>query len=124
VGVAYANFVRRLFAKRNEGADGLLHASIGIAGEAGEIVDAVKKHWVYGKTLDRENVIEEVGDLMFYVQALCNLLGVTITECCGSNIDKLNQRYPEGYTDSAAIARADKPRGNYEDRHPTDAVPQ
>jgi NTP pyrophosphatase (non-canonical NTP hydrolase) len=106
--VAYANFVRRLFVKRNEGADGLLHAALGIGGEAGEIVDAIKKHWVTGKPLDRENLVEEIGDVMFYMQALCNQLGITMTDAVIANMDKLNKRYPEGYSDAAAIARADK----------------
>lgn len=108
VAASYPAFVRGLFAKRHEGADGLLHASLGIAGEGGEIVDAVKKHWVYGKQLDRENLIEEIGDLLFYTQALCNLLGVTMAECQVANVEKLWRRYPQGYTDAAAIARADK----------------
>ena len=105
---AYAAIVRRLFAKRNAGDEGLMHAAIGISGEAGEILDAIKKHWVYGKPLDREHLIEEIGDTMFYMQALCNMLGTTVAECVVANVEKLNKRYPEGYTDAAAIARADK----------------
>jgi len=104
----YRNFVARLFVKRNEGVEGLLHAALGIAGEAGEIVDAVKKHWVYGKALDRENLIEEIGDLLFYTQALARLVDVDIDGAIAANVAKLNKRYPAGYTDAAAIARADK----------------
>lgn len=104
----YADFVRRLFAKNNAGAEGFLHASVGISGEAGEILDAVKKHWVYEKPLDRENLIEETGDILFYIQALCNLLGISLSDAIDANVDKLNKRYPQGYTNAAAQARADK----------------
>ena len=104
----YAMFVGRLFAKRNAGADGFMHAAVGIAGEAGEILDAVKKRWVYDKPLDFENMIEELGDLEFYMQALRMLLGVSREEIIRHNYEKLNKRYPSGYTDAAAIARADK----------------
>jgi len=74
-------------------------------------VDAIKKRWVYGKELDKENVIEEIGDLLFYVQAFCTLVGTLVTEVCGANMEKLTKRYPNGYTDAAAIARADKAAG-------------
>ena len=104
----YAAFVNRLFAKRNLGADGLMHAAVGVAGEAGELLDAIKKVWVYSKPLDRENVIEELGDVEFYAQALRSLLDITREETIAANVAKLQRRYPEGYTDAAAIARADK----------------
>ena len=48
------------------------HAIWGIWGEVGELVDALKQHFVYGKETDRENLIEEVGDLLFYMVALMN----------------------------------------------------
>lgn len=104
----YSSFVARLFSKRHEGMDGFLHAALGMSGEAGEIVDAVKKTWVYGKTLDRENLIEELGDIVFYVVAMCNALGITLSDAIDGNRTKLNKRYPQGYSDAAAIARADK----------------
>jgi hypothetical protein len=36
----------------------MLHCVVGISGEAGELLDAVKKTWVYGKALDHDNLIE------------------------------------------------------------------
>lgn len=104
----YEFFVAGLFVKRNEGADGLMHAAAGIAGEAGEILDAVKKHWVYGQPLDRENLIEEIGDTLFYLQALASLIDSTFGEAVAHNVEKLRKRYPNGYSDKAAQERADK----------------
>lgn len=104
----YAEFVAKRFTKLNRNVEGLLHASVGLSGEAGELLDAVKKHWVYGRELDIENVIEELGDLEFYAQAMRSVLGLSRHEVLQANVEKLLKRYPVGYTDAQAIARADK----------------
>ena len=100
--------VQRLMVKPEDKTLRLVHAAMGIAGEAGEVVDAVKKHWVYGKPLDTENVLEECGDILFYVSACLNLCGYSLNDAMAHNVAKLSKRYPDGYTDAAAIARADK----------------
>jgi NTP pyrophosphatase (non-canonical NTP hydrolase) len=105
---SYPDFVEVLFAKNHTGVEGCVHAALGVAGEAGEIVDAIKKHWTYNKPLDRDHLIEEIGDLLFYLQALCNLQGITLNDAAEANVDKLMKRYPSGYSDAAALARADK----------------
>lgn len=107
LGITYREFVAGLFAKKQNGADGLMYAAAGIAGEGGEILDEVKKHWVYGKPLNREKILEEIGDELFYLTALCNLLGVSLCDCIDGNVEKLMKRYPNGYSDRAAIERAD-----------------
>jgi NTP pyrophosphatase (non-canonical NTP hydrolase) len=87
----------------------ILHMAVGVSGEAGELLDAIKKHAVYQKQLDFDNVREEVGDILFYLTGLLNELGLTINECMEANVEKLSKRYPEKrYTNEAAIARADK----------------
>ncbi len=90
----------------------LWHAATGVVGEAGELIDAVKKHVVYSKALDRENVIEELGDLEFYMEQLRQNLSISREETLAHNIAKLSKRY-EGlrYTDAAAALRADKEAG-------------
>ena len=55
----------------------LLHTAIGISGESGELLDAIKIHCIYQKLLDRANVIEELGDLEFYMEGLRQGLGIT-----------------------------------------------
>ena len=86
----------------------LLHAAIGIAGEAGELLDAVRKHVFDGQPLDRENVIEELGDLNFYFEAACQAIGVTREEIEQRNQAKLSKRYEGGYSDQQAQERKDK----------------
>jgi len=87
----------------------LLHMAVGVAGEAGELLDAIKRPAIYLKSIDRANVIEELGDLEFYMEGLRQGLGITRTETLDANIAKLSVRYKGlKYTDSAANARADK----------------
>ena len=87
----------------------LWHAATGVSGEAGELLDAVKKHVVYNKPLDLENVIEELGDLRFYMQAIANNLEITEEEILQHNLQKLGRRYASGsYSDQQAQDRADK----------------
>lgn len=86
-----------------------LHAALGVCGEAGELADAIKKHVIYGKPLDRDNIIEELGDLRFYIEAVQNLYKITEQEVLQANANKLAQRYKSlTYSDQAAIERADK----------------
>lgn len=86
----------------------LIHAIMGISGEAGELLDAIKKHVIYNKDLDITNVIEEMGDIEFYMRQLRQRLGISRDECLEFNVVKLRKRYGEKYTDAAAQERADK----------------
>lgn len=104
----YSKFVDTLFKHDTDDME-LMHAALGITGEAGEIADAVKKAVVYCKPIDRANIVEELGDLRFYMQALMNKLGIHECEVLQMNANKLAKRYPTGgYSNEAAIARADK----------------
>jgi NTP pyrophosphatase (non-canonical NTP hydrolase) len=93
----------------------LLHSAIGIAGEAGELLDAIKKHVVYNKPLDLQNVMEELGDLEFYLQQMRNRLCIERTMVINRNFIKLHRRYANGYSDAAAQARADKQEAHSDD---------
>lgn len=89
----------------------LLHAVLGMTGEAGETADIVKKAMCYGKPLDEKalaKIKEEAGDCLWYIAGpLCRALGCTFEDLAMGMVEKLRKRYPEKYTDSAAIARVD-----------------
>ena len=87
----------------------LLHMAVGVSGEAGELLDAIKKGAVYRKPYDRENIVEELGDIEFYLEGLRQGLNITREETLNANIAKLGERY-QGfkYSDQAAQDRADK----------------
>jgi len=87
----------------------LWHMATGVTGEAGELVDAVKKAVVYRRPIDCVNVIEELGDLEFYMEGIRQILGITRDETLEANLAKLAIRYPGyQYTDARAQERADK----------------
>ena len=90
----------------------LLHMAIGVSGEAGEILDNIKKHVIYKKPFDRTNMVEELGDIEFYLEGIRQGAGITREECITHNIAKLSTRYHKGsYSDTQAHERADKHDG-------------
>jgi NTP pyrophosphatase (non-canonical NTP hydrolase) len=103
----------------------LWHMSTGVSGEAGELLDAIKRFSVYNKPLDRINVIEELGDLEFYLEGIRQQLGLTRQEILDYNIAKLSARYSSlTYSDQAAQERADKCPATTDGVHQPDAINQ
>lgn len=86
----------------------LMHMAIGIAGEAGELLDAIKKHVIYRAPLDRTNVIEELGDLEFYLEGLRQGIETSRAAVLSANQKKLGKRYGQVYSDASATTRKDK----------------
>jgi NTP pyrophosphatase (non-canonical NTP hydrolase) len=102
--VDYENFVRGLM-----GADKGDRASyaLGLAGEAGEVCDLLKKHWGHGHVLQYAKLRKELGDVLWYVTALGLQFGLSLQEIAEANVAKLSARYPNGFSSEASIARAD-----------------
>jgi len=90
----------------------LLHMAVGLAGEAGEMLEQVVRH-ILGEALDEENVVEEAGDATFYVVGLLNGVKKSLGEALQANkLKLLGKRYASGaYSDQQAQDRADKPAG-------------
>lgn len=118
--VRYDKFVERLF-KVDTHKEMVHHAKGGCCEEAGELSDVLKRITTYGKplmALDKDGqtfharIVEELGDLRFYMQAVMNLFVISEQDMLQFNAQKLNERYASlVYSDDAAIARADKPAG-------------
>lgn len=106
--VTYDQFVTNLVKERGDRSMNLEHMVIGICGEAGEIADGIKKNSIYGKRLDIANIVEELGDIEFYLAGLRQMLGLSRYETLAANVRKLQARYKGSYSDAAAIERADK----------------
>lgn len=79
--------------------DLLEHMAYGLSTEAGEILDAFKKHKFYGRDLNIQNLKEEAGDLMWYLYQFLEGIGYTPEQCRADNIAKLEKRYPEKFKD-------------------------
>lgn len=87
----------------------LLHMAGCIGEEAGEVFGVIKKHVFYNKPLDLAKVIEELGDIEFYLEGLRQGLGIDRETVLQANIDKLSKRYAGlNYSDAAAQARVDQ----------------
>ena len=97
----YKSFLESLSALDGEGSNiqRLLTAAVGISAEGGEFMEIVKKMLFQGKPWtddNREHLIIELGDVMWYVMQACKALHVTLDEVIECNVDKLKKRYPGG----------------------------
>ncbi|MEC7275055.1 MAG: nucleoside triphosphate pyrophosphohydrolase family protein [Bdellovibrionota bacterium] len=90
---------------QDDGSKRLLHAGFGLSTEAGEFLDALKKHIFYGKELDRVNLREELGDLFWYMAIACDELDVPFEALMQRNIEKLKARYGEKFSEEKAEKR-------------------
>ena len=77
----------------------LCNGGLGLAGEAGEVADAIKKVVFHQKPMDVDHLIAELGDCAWYLNLLIHNLGTTWEEVLERNIKKLSARYPEGFFD-------------------------
>lgn len=80
---------------------------MGLAGEAGEVVDYMKKCIGHGHDFDSARLAEELGDLLWYISGLCRSHGLSLSEVAQRNIDKLMRRYPEGFSQERSIGRTE-----------------
>lgn len=105
-GLDYTPIIARL--EQNIDLIRILHAATGMSGEAGEVIDSVKKTVYYGKSLNKEHLLEEMGDCLWYMAILLHQLNSSFEEVMQKNVDKLNKRYPEGFSEKDALTRKDK----------------
>lgn len=82
-------------------------AAMGLAGEAGEVVDYLKKVLHHGHTLNRDKLTEELSDVLWYVAVLAHINGVPLSEVAAVNVRKLLARYPQGFSEERSRNRAD-----------------
>lgn len=85
----------------------LVWNALGLVGEAGECADAIKKAVFHQHGIDREKIIREIGDVLWYAAGICTVLGVDLGDAMATNIEKLKLRYPNGFTSADSVKRAD-----------------
>jgi NTP pyrophosphatase (non-canonical NTP hydrolase) len=86
----------------------LLNGALGLCGEAGEVADTLKKSLFQGHELDRDVVLKELGDVLWYVAQLCEALGLNMATVMESNVEKLRRRYPGGFSSADSVSRVDE----------------
>lgn len=83
---------------------------LGLCGESGECADILKKYLYQGHEFDRDKMVEELGDVLWYVVETSAGLGVTLEEVARRNIGKLKRRYPDGFDPERRIHRPEYER--------------
>ncbi len=77
--------------------EAMKYLGLKLSEEVGEINGPIAKHLYHGKNLDLDNVAEEIGDALWYLANLANVLGFKLSDIATRNIDKLRQRHGEKY---------------------------
>ena len=85
--------------------DVLINSVMGLCGESGEAIDIVKKWLMQGHELDREHLIRELGDVAWYLAEAATALAVPLEAVFQGNLDKLRQRFPNGFDTEASVNR-------------------
>ena len=87
--------------------DVLINGVMGLCGESGEAIDIVKKWLAQGHDLDKEKLAKELGDICWYLAETATALDLSLEDIMVANIEKLKQRYPEGFDASRSRNRAE-----------------
>ena len=77
--------------------DVLTNGVMGLCGESGEAIDLVKKHLHQGHPLDKEKLAGELGDIAWYLAETAYALDIPLEQILRKNLEKLKNRYPEGF---------------------------
>lgn len=83
----------------------ILNAALGLAGEAGEVADHVKKVYMQGHPLSEVKLVDECGDVLWYLALMCEALGIDMTLIAQHNVEKLRKRYPQGFDSERSVNR-------------------
>jgi NTP pyrophosphatase (non-canonical NTP hydrolase) len=83
----------------------LEYCAHGLAGESGEFSELVKKWAYHGHDMDRVAMAKELGDIGWYLAVAAHKLGFTLEDVLQANLDKLTDRYPEGFSTERSINR-------------------
>ncbi|WP_239733708.1 MULTISPECIES: nucleoside triphosphate pyrophosphohydrolase family protein [unclassified Mammaliicoccus] len=87
--------------------EALTNYALGLTGEAGEVADNIKKHIFHGHDLNKDEIVKELGDVLWYVSSLASMCNVTLDEVAGHNLNKLGNRYPNGFNPLNSINRVE-----------------
>ena len=79
---------------------------LGIAGEAGEVADLIKKELGHGHPADVDKIAKELGDVLWYIATLANEYGLSLSDVASRNIVKLKERYPDGFSSERSVNRS------------------
>lgn len=85
--------------------DLILNGVLGLAGESGEVADIVKKHLFQGHELNKDKLLDELGDVLWYIAITSKGIGAGLEEIAEHNVNKLKKRYPKGFETDRSVNR-------------------
>ncbi|MBA4541964.1 nucleoside triphosphate pyrophosphohydrolase family protein [Thermoactinomyces daqus] len=101
----YRKLARRTMNQSLTKREQLTMLALGLGGEAGEVADLIKKVVFHGHEMDRDKLIKESGDVIWYMENLLDYFDIPMSEVYETNIQKLLSRYPDGFSEEASRGR-------------------
>lgn len=101
----YQKFANRTSGAGEEGERRQIIAALGLAGEAGEFANLIKKLTAHGHLIGKETLADELGDVLWYLTEAATASGLSLEDIASQNINKLKERYPDGFNQEKSINR-------------------
>jgi len=101
----YQNDVLRTMAMGYDRDKALMVFALGLNGEAGEVADIIKKIVGHKHPMDQAGLVDELGDVLWYIAALANQLSIPLATIVQNNVEKLQRRYPQGFSTERSLNR-------------------
>jgi NTP pyrophosphatase (non-canonical NTP hydrolase) len=103
---AYQQLAARTAGAGGDGERRLIISALGLAGEAGEFANLVKKRTAHGHDdITPEVLADELGDVLWYLAEAATACGLQLEDVARQNVHKLQQRYPAGFSEERSINR-------------------
>ena len=101
----YKTEVLRTYAGSDTVLDKLNLSALGLTSESGEVANSVKQVLFQGHHLEVMHLIEEFGDILWYLVLGCSVLDCTLEDLMIVNVVKLRERYPDGFDPHRSMNR-------------------
>ena len=103
----YQKLANRTSGAGKAGERRMIIAALGLAGEAGEFANMVKKLTAHGHDISATELADELGDVLWYLAEAASASGLSLTDIAQQNVDKLRARYPDGFSEERSRNRED-----------------
>ena len=80
--------------------DQIVNSLLGMSGEVGEIHETFKKHYSVGREINKDDLVKEIGDVLWYLAEMCDAFGFELEDCAVKNIAKLKARHGDSFSGS------------------------
>ena len=103
--IEYQRLAQRTANKTLDPIERIRNGCYGLCGEAGECIDLLKKFEFQGHEFNQEKMLDELGDVLWYIVQTAIGIGTTLEEVAQHNVAKLKARYPSGFNTEDSVNR-------------------